>query len=129
MEGEPSAVEALRAAMKLAAALTEGTGASPLYLRGVTATDTGWQLIFGYQSSYLPVMFSDGEEALSVTITGRTVTAFTYRCRAYTPLEEESALLPAAMAMAIASLHPGSGLSLGYVDGGGETLSAFWLEL
>ena len=128
VEGEPSAVEALRAAMKLAAALTEGTGASPLYLRGVTATDTGWQLIFGYQSSYLPVIFSDGEEALSVTITGRTVTAFTYRCRAYTPLEEESALLPAAMAMAIASLHPGSGLSLGYVDGGGETLSAFWLE-
>ena len=100
----------LRAAMKLAAALTEGTGASPLYLRGVTATDTGWQLIFGYQSSYLPVIFSDGEEALSVTITGRTVTAFTYRCRAYAPHWRRSPpCCLAAMAMAIASLRPGSG--------------------
>lgn len=79
----------------------------------MTATDSGWQLNFGYCSSCLPVVFSDGEDALTITITGRTITAFTYRCKAYAILEETSALLPASMAMAIASLHPGSGLSLG----------------
>ena len=124
-----SAVEALQSGMELAAALTEGTGASPLYLQSITSTDTGWQLTFGYCSSCIPVVFSDGADALTVTVTDRTITAFTYRCRAYTILEEASALLPASMAMAIASLHPGSGLSLGYVDGGGDTLSAFWLEI
>lgn len=125
----PSAVDALQSGMELASALTESTGASPLYLRSITTTDSGWQLNFGYCSTCLPVVFSDGEDALTITITGRTITAFTYRCKAYAILEETSALLPASMAMAIASLHPGSGLSLGYVDGGGDTLSAFWLEI
>ena len=127
-EGTPSSAEVLQSGMKLAAALTEGTGASPLYLRSMTFSDTGWHLTFGYQSSHLPVIFSDGADALSITITGQTITAFTYRCKAYVPLEDTSALLPSTMAMAIASLHPGSGLSLGYVDGGADTLFAFWLE-
>ena len=122
-------MDALQSGMELASALTESTGASPLYLRSITTTDRGWQLNFGYCSTCLPVVFSDGEDALTITITGRTITAFTYRCKAYAILEETSALLPASMAMAIASLHPGSGLSLGYVDGGGDTLSAFWLEI
>ena len=74
------------------------------------------------------MVFSDGEAALTVTITGRAITAFVYRCQAYAITEENSALLPAAMAMAIASLHPGCSLSLAYVDGGAGTLSAFWLE-
>ncbi len=126
--GSPSAVEALQSGIKLAAALTESTGASPLYLRSITETDAGFQLIFGYRCTNLPVVFSDGEAALTVTITGRAITAFVYRCQAYTITEENSALLPAAMAMAIASLHPGCSLSLAYVDGGAGTLSAFWLE-
>ena len=37
------------------------------------------------------------------------------------------ALLPPAMAIAIASLRPDTGLSLSYVDNGAETLSARWL--
>ena len=74
------------------------------------------------------MFFPDGEEALTITITGRTIVSFTYRCRTYTALEENSALLPTTMAIAIASLHPGSGLSLGYIDNGNDTLSAFWLE-
>ena len=73
------------------------------------------------------MIVNDGEEALSVTITGRTVTAFTYRCRSYTLTEQESTLLPPAMAIAIASLRPDTGLSLSYVDNGAETLSARWL--
>ena len=124
----PTAVEALRAGLELASALTDATGSAPLYLRGMEADGDGWQLSFGYQAAGLPVFFPDGGEALSVTITRQTIVSFTYRCRSYTPLEEDSSLLPAAMAMAIASLHPGSGLSLGYIDGGGDALSAVWLE-
>lgn len=124
----PSAVEALQACLRLASALTDSTGSSALYLRSVEASDDGWQFSFGYQAAGLPVTFADGEAALTVTITGETITAFTYHCQAYAPAEEASPLLPAQMAMAIASLHPGSGLSLAYVDAGGETLYAQWLE-
>ena len=125
---EPTTVDVLQSGLQLAAVLTGSTGASPLYLRSIDATDTGWQLSFDYQAAGLPVFFPDGESALDVTITGRTIVSFTYRCRTYISLEENSDLLPATMAIAIASLHPGSGLSLGYIDSGGDALSAFWLE-
>ena len=127
-EKKPTAVEALQACLQITAALTDSTGASPLYLRGVEETDTGWVMSFGYQATGLPVVFADGEDALTITIYGQTITSFTYRCQSYTPSEENSPLLPATMAMAIASLHPGSGLSLGYVDPGGDILYAQWLE-
>ena len=65
--------------------------------------------------------------ALSVTISGTAITAFAYRCRLYTAEEDLSPLLPAGMARAIASLHPGAGLSLGYVDGVTGQISAQWL--
>ena len=125
---EPTTVDALQSGLQLAAVLTGSTGASSLYLRSIDATETGWQLSFGYQAAGFPVFFPDGEEALTITITGRTIVSFTYRCRTYTSLEENSSLLPTTMAIAIASLHPGSGLSLGYIDNGNDTLSAFWLE-
>lgn len=125
---KPTTVDALQSGLQLAAVLTGSTGASSLYLRSIDATDTGWQLSFGYQAAGFPVFFPDGEEALTITITGRTIVSFTYRCRTYTSLEENSSLLPTTMAIAIASLHPGSGLSLGYIDNGSDTLSAFWLE-
>ena len=60
-------------------------------------------------------------------MTDQTITAFTFRCRTYAAAEAASPLLPASMAVAIASLYPGSGLSLGYVDNGGDTLAADWL--
>lgn len=125
---KPTTVDALQSGLQLAAVLTGSTGASSLYLRSIDATDTGWQLSFGYQAAGFPVFFPDGEEALTITITGRTIVSFTYRCRTYTSLEENSSLLPTTMAIAIASLHPGSGLSLGYIDNSSDTLSAFWLE-
>lgn len=123
----PTAVEALQAGLRLSAALTGSTGASSLYLRGVEASPEGWQLSFGYQAAGLPVFFPDGAEALTVTVTDQTITAFTFRCRTYAAAEAASPLLPASMAVAIASLYPGSGLSLGYVDNGGDTLAADWL--
>ena len=119
--------ECLSAAGRLAAALTEGTGASPLYLRAVEMAEGGCTVRFGYHAGAIPVFFSDEKDALSVTISGAAITAFTYRCRAYTPTEDTSPLLPAAMAQAIASLYPEAGLSVGYVDGGAGPLAAHWL--
>lgn len=128
----PTAAEAVRAAMTLAEALTEGTGASGLYLRAAEQTEDGWQIRFRYQVDGVPVRFSDEEDALTVTVAGTAITAFTYRCRTYLELDDLSMLLPAFMAAAIAehraeSGERGGGLSIGYVDGGPGQLSAQWL--
>ena len=123
----PTAREALRAAWGLAEALTEGAGASPLRLRTVEEREDGWTILFRYQLQGLPVYFSDESDALSVTVSGGTITAFSYRCRAYAAMEETTALLPPDMAQAIASLYPGAGLSIGYIDSGAGEMTAQWL--
>ncbi len=123
----PTALEAVRAAQRLAQALEEGTDASPLYLQAVEETEDGWLVRFRYQVDGVPVFFSDEADALSVSISGKAVTAFTYRSRSYLMGTSSSLLLPAAMAAAIASEEGGGGLSLGYVDSGTGTLSAQWL--
>ncbi len=123
----PTAREALRAAWGLAEALTEGAGASPLRLRTVEEREDGWTILFRYQLQGLPVYFSDESDALSVTVSGGTITAFSYRCRAYAAAEETTALLPPDMAQAIASLYPGAGLSIGYIDSGAGEMTAQWL--
>lgn len=122
--------ETLSAAWRLASALTEGTGASPLHLRAVEAAEGGYTLRFRYQAEGVPVFFSDESDALTVTYQDGAVTSFTYRCRVYTVLEEEpaAALLPAGIAQAIAATYPGSRLSIGYADDGSGRLSAQWLR-
>ena len=125
----PAAAEALRAAWDLASALTNGTGASALRLSGVEEAEEVYVVRFRYQAEGVPVCFPDESDALTVTVGVGGVTSFTYRCRAYTPVEEEGApLLPPAMAAAMASLHPDSGLSLAYVDTGNTRLSPCWLS-
>ncbi len=126
----PALPEALRAAWSLASALTNGTGASPLRLSGAEETEEGTYVVrFRYQAEGVPVCFPDESDALAVTVGAAGAVSFTYRCRAYTPAEEEGApLLPPAMAAAIASLHPDSGLSVAYVDAGGARLSPCWLS-
>lgn len=117
----------LAAARRLAAALTEGTGASPLFLQEVRQTDASCVLRFRYQVNGVPVYFSDGSGALTVTFQNGAVTSFSYRCRAYTPLEEEpAALLPADMAQAIAAAHQDAVLSIAYEDDGFGRLTAQW---
>jgi len=125
----PALTEALRTAWDLASALTNGTGASALRLSGTEETETGYVVRFRYQAGGIPVCFPDESDALTVTVGGGAVTGFTYRCRAYTPVEEEGApLLPPAMAAAMASIHPDSGLSLAYVDAGTARISPCWLS-
>ena len=86
-------------------------------------------MVFRYQAEGIPVCFPDESDALTVTVGVGGVTDFTYRCRSYTPVEEAGApLLPPAMAAAMASLHPDSGLSLAYVDTGAARISPCWLS-
>ncbi|MDE7219049.1 MAG: hypothetical protein K2O45_05440 [Oscillospiraceae bacterium] len=121
--------ETLAAAWRLASALTEGTGASPLHLQAVEGGDGGYTLRFRYQAAGFPIFFSDEADGLTVTYQSGGVTSFTYRCRSYTAQEEEpAALLPAGMAQAIAAAYPGSSLSIGYEDDGAGRLSAQWLR-
>lgn len=122
---------ALQGACRLAEALTSGTGATDLYLCGAQEEEDGWVLRFRYQVDGIPVRFSDEGDALSVTVSGGVITAFTYRCRSYTPVEAEGAspqpLLPPTMAAAIAAGYSDPWLSIGYVDAGAGRLRAQWL--
>lgn len=123
----PGLREVLAAGGRLATALAGGTGSSPLFLRSAEETGNGWILRFRYQVDGVPVYFSDGSDALTITFQEGTVTGFTYRCRAYTPAEEApAALLPAGMAQAIAAAYPESALSIGYEDDGSGRLTAQW---
>lgn len=129
----PTAQEALQAAASLAGLLAESTGASPLLLCALEPTDSGWRAAFRCQPEGIPVFFSDdsrdlaGEEALSVTITGRTITSFAYRCRLYTAVEGTPLFLPPVQAAALASIYPNADLTIGYVDDGSGALRAQWL--
>lgn len=123
----PSMAGALRAACRLADALTSGSVASPLYLYAVESAGDGWRISFRYQWEGIPIHFPDGPDALSVTVSGGEVTSFTYRSRLYEEAAPAGRLLPVSMAVSIASLYPGGGLNIGYVDAGGEALAPQWL--
>ena len=130
--GSAALPEALRTAWALASALTEGTGASSLYLHTAEETEAGYMIRFRYQAEGVPVCFTDESDALTVTVNGTAVTDFVYRCRSYTTLEESDStpapLLPPPMAAAIATLRSDSGLTIAYVDGGTSRLSPCWLS-
>lgn len=118
---------AMAAGRRLAAALTDGTGASPLFLQEAEESENGCILRFRYQVDGTPVFFSGGNAALTIAFQNGAVTSFIYRCRAYTPLEEEAApMLPTSMAQAVAAAYPDAALSIGYVDDGSERLSVQW---
>lgn len=125
--GRGGALEALRAAGSLAAALTGGVDASPLYLRRLEEREDGYLVGFQYQVEGVPVRFPDEADALTVLVRGAGIAEFTCRCRTYVPEEEASVLLPPIMAAAVASLYPEGELSLGYVDSGSGRLHADWL--
>ena len=126
--GGEDLASAMRGACRLAEALAAGVGASQLYLCGAEAAEGGWLLRFRYQVEGVPVRFSDEGDALAVTVQGGVITAFTYRCRSYVPVEEApQPLLPPAMAAAIAAGSQAKRLSIGYVDAGAGRLRAQWL--
>lgn len=128
--GESDAAGALQAAGRLAGALSGGAGASPLYLSGMEETEEGWLIRFRCQVEGIPVLFPDESDALTVSVSGGAVTAFTYRCRSYTAEADgiSAPLTPPAMAAAMAAhQYPEEGLSIGYVDSGTGMISPCWL--
>ena len=122
----PNAVEVLRGAYLLATALSSGTEAATLSLEQIEKTETGWTVTFGYCYNGVCVRLGNERAALRVVVTGDTITEFDYFCRAYTPTQEESVLLPPSMAVAIASVGNGGELTLAYVDNGGDVHGAHW---
>lgn len=124
---EPTAVEALRGAYILACALSKGVDAATLSLESIEKTDLGWIVNFCYRADGVRVRLSDDRQALRVVIQGDTIKEFDYFCRAYEPTQENTLLLPPAMAVAIASTHDGAELTLAYVDNGASVHSACWL--
>lgn len=123
----PTAQEALRSALVIAERVCEGTNASQLSLSGMEQTAQGWIISLHYHVNGVPVRLAEDQTALRVVISGAAVTEFTYICRAYTPKQEYSLLLPSTMAVAIASLQEGAEPMLAYVDNGADVLAVRWL--
>lgn len=119
------AVETCR--MLAATALSPRCGAARLYLMSVTATQTGWEIDFGYSLDGIPVQMEAGSAAHFV-VEGDRVTQFTLRFRDYTGTETSLAALPVPQAAAALEAMGLSGeeLMLVYSDGGGDTVRADW---
>ena len=71
--------------------------------------------------------FSDGGSAAEIALSGTAITRLSLRFRQYSASGEMSLLLPLRQTLAIAAEHPGTELSVGYADSGGDTVSASWL--
>lgn len=125
---QPTSAEILQSACTLADALCSGTNAASLSLESVEKTESGWIISFCYHTNGVRVRLSDERSALRVIVVGDTITEFEYYCRAYTPLQENSALLPPSVAVAIAAMHEGAELTVAYVDNGAAILNANWLS-
>ena len=127
-EEVPTVAEAVLGASILLEQLTEDrSGEARLYLESVSQGGDTTQLLFGYQIDGVPIRFSDGGHAAEITLSGTSVTRLTLRFRQYSTAGETSLLLPLRQTLAIAAEHPDTELSVGYADGGGDSVSASWL--
>ena len=129
VDEEPTAPEAVLAVRRLAQRLLgeDILGGNSLYLSGIQETEEGYHITFDYLVDGMPVYFSDGTSALSVNITGSTITSFRLRYRQYTATGETYRLLPLDQAIHVATAYEGALLTRGYVDRGRETITAGWL--
>ncbi len=125
----PTQAEAVLAALQLAESLLSYAemDAGSLWFSGITETDGGLVVTLDYLVNGIPVYFADGESAVSVEITGTTITAFHCRFRQYTSQESLYPLLPMTQAVAMASAYEGGFLTAGYVDQGSDQLQPSWL--
>ena len=107
------------------AGLSGGDGT--LYLTGIRQSGNETVLTYGYQVQGIPVCFSDGLEAGTITISEATVSDLSLRLRQYTVQEETSMLLPLRQALAIAERYEGAELFIGYAGDGNGRVKACWL--
>lgn len=123
----PTLTEAATETHALLSNLFSSSGDARIHLEEIQQTGDTTVLHFGYQVGGVPIRFSNGQSAAVVTLTGTTVSSMELCFRQYAVTETESLLLPLRQTLAIAEKTPGSALSIGYVDGGGETVHATWL--
>lgn len=127
-ESFPDAGDAVEAGERFLAALLQSCGSNAgLLLRQVQATANGWIMHFDYHAGGYPIRSGSGGAMASLTLRGTTVAELELNLRRYTVTEAASPLLPLTQALAIARRYAGAELSLGYLDGGGDALSAGWL--
>lgn len=130
-QGVPTAADAVLAARSLIETLfaDPAFSSTALYLSRTGKTANGYLLSFQYMVDGLPVYRSDGSSAMTITVSGSAITAFTLCWRQYTPGEETRALLPARQAAALADDYSMPYMTIGYADHGGSTLQPSWLAL
>ena len=126
--GEPTLAEAVVAAQRLMAALTQDLlGDAALYVSDAARSGGRVEIAFDLMVDGTPLRFSDGTRAASVTVEGRSVTAFTFKARSYTRGGGAPLLLPFAQAAAIARAWDGAELIVAYVDTGADTVQPAWI--
>ena len=120
--------DAVEAGGRFLSALLQSCGSGTgLLLRQVQATADGWTMDFDYHAGGYPIRSGSGAAMASLTLRGTEVAELELTLRRYTVTEESAPLLPLTQALAIARRYAGAEVSLGYLDGGGDTLSAGWL--
>ena len=125
---QPSLQEAVEGVSTLLNTLLSSTASEAVpFLESISQANDTTTLVFGYQINGVPVAFSNGKPAASVTLTGTSVSSLTLQFRQYTSTASNTVLLPLRQALAIASRQQGSELSIGYVDDGSPQAYATWL--
>ena len=121
--------ESVAAAQRLASTLLQKNGgAASLYLSGVEESAKGCTVMLDYVIDGTPLRFADGSHAVSVTVEGRSITAFSLHFRSYALTDIPALVLPIRQAAAIArKTHAGSELSAFYVDSGADSVGVSWL--
>ena len=124
-----SLTESVAAAQRLASTLLQKSGgAASLYLSGVEENAKGCTVMLDYVIGGTPLRFADGSHAVSVTVEGCSITAFSLHFRSYTLTDIPALLLPIRQAAAIARKnHVGSELSAFYIDSGADSVGVSWL--
>ena len=107
--------------------LGNAAGDAALYLQSIQQNNGVTTLQFGYHLDGVPIRFSDGTCAAEAVLSGASIISLQVHFRQYARSGETSLTLPLRQALAIVAAHSGTELSMGYADGGGETVSAAWL--
>lgn len=124
----PTLVEAATAAQTLVTTLLQGElGDAGLYLSGVRSEGPRFEIDFDLTANGTPIRFSDGSHAVSVTVEGQRVAAFTLKARRYALTDEPTLLLPVALSAAIARVYDGAELIVAYADTGAESVLPVWV--
>ena len=124
----PTQAEAVLSARRLAEVLLppEVLLETDLHFTAIRPTETGYLITFDYLYDGIPVRLPGGS-ALEVETSGAAITAFRLQYRQYTAGERAYHLLPLAQAVHMAAAYTDGFLTKGYVDRGGESVTAQWL--